>query len=263
LTLLEREGGQSLSGLAAACSNSTWMNWRVVEPTGAAQTGAAEECLSWGAVSRTGAPNSTATPQDGHPSAPRRWSDRLRFLPALHKWVVAELDANQTVAAARAVPYPSPKLKPPEPSPSESNATVGRAAGHSVAVVGAAALGSSLVDECAFVAKHRVGAGAPPVVAFLVGLEGSGHHIVETVVGQIVPKVENFFWGAVDYWKDLGEPAGTKFLTWLEQHPGVHFFGQWSYPAGPKGRHDVDARVSLVKLVSPNLRPNPNLSPRG
>jgi len=101
------------------------------------------------------------------------------------------------------------------------------------------------------------------VVAFLVGLEGSGHHIVETVVGQIVPKVENFFWGAVDYWKDLGEPAGTKFLTWLEQHPGVHFFGQWSYPAGPKGRHDVDARVSLVKLVSPNLRPNPNLSPRG
>jgi hypothetical protein len=99
VTLLEREGGQSLSGLAAACSNSTWMEWGVVEPTGAAQKRSTEECRRWGAVSRTGAPNSMATLQDGHTGAPRRWSDRLRFLPALHKWVVASLPVEKQARA--------------------------------------------------------------------------------------------------------------------------------------------------------------------
>jgi hypothetical protein len=110
----------------------------------------------------------------------------------------------------------------------------------------------NLVDECAFVAEHRR-AGAPPVVAFLVGLEGAGHHLVETVIRHIVPKVKNLFYSdEVNYWKDFGEPAGTSFLRHLDQHPDTHFFGQFSYPAGKKGRHDVTARVSLVKLVCLN-----------
>jgi hypothetical protein len=41
--LHEREGGQPLSGLAAACSNSTCMEWAVVQPMGAAQMGTAED----------------------------------------------------------------------------------------------------------------------------------------------------------------------------------------------------------------------------
>ena len=108
------------------------------------------------------------------------------------------------------------------------------------------------MDECAFVAKRR-GEGPPPVVAFLVGLEGAGHHLVEAVVDQILPKVQYFtFDDEVNYWKDRGEPAGTSFLRYLNQHPDLHVFGQCSYPAGHEGRHHAGARVSLVKLLCLN-----------
>jgi hypothetical protein len=124
LALLEREGGQSLSGLAAACSNSTWMEWRV----GAALMGAAEECLSWGAASRTGAPNSTATPQDGHTGAPRR------FLPALHNWVVAEAVRAPTSAAAtlqlEQCDRCSPELRPRCVCTRAFGASLGRSSWH-------------------------------------------------------------------------------------------------------------------------------------
>jgi hypothetical protein len=40
---------------------------------------------------------------------------------------------------------------------------------------------SNLAKACVHVAK-RSGGGAPPPVAFLVGLEGSGHHLVDSVV---------------------------------------------------------------------------------
>jgi len=52
LTLLEREGGQSLSGLAAACSNSTWMGWGnyseqcAVTATGGQQETGAHVCFT-------------------------------------------------------------------------------------------------------------------------------------------------------------------------------------------------------------------------
>jgi hypothetical protein len=101
-------------------------------------------------------------------------------------------------------------------------------------------------------AKHR-GGGAPPVVAFLVGLEGSGHHLVEAVVERIAPQIKNCDYDdQVNYWRDTEAPTGSSFLTYLDENPDTHFFGQWSYPAGPEGRTHASARVSLLKLVCLN-----------
>jgi len=116
-------------------------------------------------------------------------------------------------------------------------------------------IGGVLVDECAFVAKRR-GEGPPPVVAFLVGLEGTGHHLVTAVVDELntdpglvaeqQPRLD------LEVSDDEG-PAGTALLQFLHSHPGTHFFYR-SYPAGSEGRYDFDAgaRVSLVKLLCLN-----------
>jgi hypothetical protein len=97
------------------------------------------------------------------------------------------------------------------------------------------------------------------VVAFLVGLRGSGHQLVEAVVKRIAPQIKNCAYDdRVNYWRDTVAPAGSSFLTYLDENPDVHFFGKWSYPAGPEGRTHASARVSLVKLVCLNATRGPS-----
>jgi hypothetical protein len=112
----------------------------------------------------------------------------------------------------------------------------------------------NLVDECAFVAK-RQGGGAPPVVAFLVGLEGTGHHLVTAVVKNMADKPGGNLYAKQQPRLD-GEvshegPPGTDLLEFLHDNPQKHFFFR-SYPAGHGGRHSARARVSLVKLICLN-----------
>jgi len=104
----------------------------------------------------------------------------------------------------------------------------------------------NLLDECAFVAK-RQGGGAPPVVAFLVGLEGSAHHLV----GAVVKNMHRRLLTGIQPRLDPQDPAGTDLLEFLHHHPEKHVFYQ-SFPAGPGGRHSASARVSLVKLICLN-----------
>jgi len=115
------------------------------------------------------------------------------------------------------------------------------------------ALPSNLVDDCARMAK-RTGKDPPPAVAFLVGLEGSGHHLVEGVVGDIVPKVggNHGHRAPTRFFRDVGKAAGSSMLSHLAQNPDVHFYGQASYPTTHRGRKDAGARVSLVQLVCLN-----------
>jgi hypothetical protein len=117
-----------------------------------------------------------------------------------------------------------------------------------------AAFQGNLVDDCAFVAK-RQGGGAPPVVAFLVGLEGTGHHLVTAVVKNLVRKQNSSLYAKkqprLDPQVSHEGPPGTDLLEFLHDNPQKHFFYR-SYPAGHGGRHSASARVSLVKLICLN-----------
>lgn len=116
----------------------------------------------------------------------------------------------------------------------------------------------SLERSCADAAQPVNG--SRPKLVFLVGSEGSGHHMVEKVLERLQDPeaggITNMMYADLQKFVDKAEEPtlGKAFLTFLLGHPKSNVFGQFSFPMGEEAHreHDSTARVALSMLVCLN-----------